>query len=80
MREGWTSLLDVGGAYPMSSSRFSNTSPPMVSLSGFRQISIMLYTAFWPQSLSLRALLKCLRPSLGSPVYLRYEVRQRVSW
>lgn len=32
--------------HPMSPSRFSNTSPPIVSLSGFKQISIMLYTAF----------------------------------
>ncbi len=56
--------------HPMSASRFSNTSPPIVSLSGLRQISIMLYTAFWPQSLSFLALLKWRNPSLGSPVYL----------
>lgn len=49
----------------------SNTSPPSVSLSGFRQISIMLNMDRFPQSLSLRALLNNFRAAVGLPVYLK---------
>lgn len=49
----------------------SNTSPPSVSLSGFRQISIMLKMDRFPQSLSLRALLNNFRAAVGLPVYLK---------
>ena len=48
----------------------SNVSPPIVSLSGLRQISIMLYMARWPHSGSFLALLKYLRAEFGFPRYL----------
>ena len=54
----------------MFSSMASNTSPPSVLLSGFRQISIMLHVAFIPQSESFRALLKNFRALLALPEYL----------
>ena len=57
-------------AYPRSWSTDSNTSPPIVSLSGLRQISIMLYIAWLPQSESFLALLKYFRAVLIFPWYL----------
>ena len=57
-------------SHPKSASTDSNTSPPIVSLSGLRQISIILYEARSPQSASLRAMLKYFRAWLGFPAYL----------
>lgn len=68
-------VVGVVITYSVSPSRCSNTSPPIVSLSGFKQISIILYAAFCPQSLSFLALLKCRRASFGSPVYLAKELK-----
>ncbi|KAK2186995.1 hypothetical protein NP493_181g03001 [Ridgeia piscesae] len=64
------SLSAFSADSPWSISTASKTSPPIVSLSGLRQISIILYIALVPQSESFRALLKCFRATFGFPVYL----------
>lgn len=69
--------------YPDSVSRGLNVSPPNVSLSGLRQIIIMLNRAFSPHSLSFRAWLKKLRASVGMFWYLYkyiFTISMRHAW